>query len=275
MRVADALKARDAGVTTALVVPREGVLPGRSVLINLAGDKAEAMALKQPAALHLHMATLARAVPGLADGHGGLRAPGPARRRALPRGVGRLREGAARAASGPRYDAGARRLAGRAGRQAAAGRDRAPARTTSGARWPWPTSSRCKVVVAGATQAQSRGGPDQGAQAAAAGQRELRPAARRRRPSAARTRRRRGATSRRRREPGRAAQGRRAPSRSSPATPPTSWPACARRSSAGCRARPRCGRSRWRRRRCWAWPTGWAAWRRARSRTSWRGRASR
>ena len=29
------------------------------------------------------------------------------------------------------------------------------------------------------------------------------------------------------------------------------------------------------RRRCWAWPTAWAAWRRARSRTSWPGRAIR
>ena len=64
VRVADALKARDAGITTVLVVPREGVLPGQSVILNLSGDKAEAMALKQPAALHLHMSTLAREYPG-------------------------------------------------------------------------------------------------------------------------------------------------------------------------------------------------------------------
>jgi len=64
VRVADALKARDAGVTTVLVVPREGVLPGQSVLLNLSGDKAEGMVLKQPAALHLHMSTLARQYPG-------------------------------------------------------------------------------------------------------------------------------------------------------------------------------------------------------------------
>ena len=63
VRVADALKARDAGITTVLVIPREGVLPGQSVILNLSGDKAEAMVLKQPAALHLHMSTLARQYP--------------------------------------------------------------------------------------------------------------------------------------------------------------------------------------------------------------------
>ena len=64
VRVADLLKARDTGVTTVLVIPREGVLPGQSVILNLAGDKPEAMALKQPAALHLHMSTLSRQYPG-------------------------------------------------------------------------------------------------------------------------------------------------------------------------------------------------------------------
>ena len=63
IRVADALRARDSGLTTALVIPREGVLPGRSVLIDLVGDKVEGMALKQPAALHLHLATLNRQYP--------------------------------------------------------------------------------------------------------------------------------------------------------------------------------------------------------------------
>src|SRR5687767_15390011 len=64
VRAADTLKARDRGVTTALVVPREGVLPERSVLINLSGDRPEAMALLQPAAMHLHMATVAASYPG-------------------------------------------------------------------------------------------------------------------------------------------------------------------------------------------------------------------
>jgi imidazolonepropionase-like amidohydrolase len=64
VRAADALKARDSGVTTVLVIPREGVLPGRSVILNLSGDKPEAMVLKQPAALHLHMSTVRRQYPG-------------------------------------------------------------------------------------------------------------------------------------------------------------------------------------------------------------------
>ena len=64
MRLADALKARDSGITTALVIPHEGVLPGQSVLLNLGGEKLEGMVLRQPAALHLHMATLSRTYPG-------------------------------------------------------------------------------------------------------------------------------------------------------------------------------------------------------------------
>lgn len=64
IRPAEALKARDSGVTTALVISKEGVLPGQSVLINLSGDKAEGMALEQPAALHVHMTSLSRQYPG-------------------------------------------------------------------------------------------------------------------------------------------------------------------------------------------------------------------
>lgn len=52
-----ALAARDTGVTTALVVSDAGVVPGRSVLINLSGKHKEDLVLRQPAALHLHMAT--------------------------------------------------------------------------------------------------------------------------------------------------------------------------------------------------------------------------
>jgi len=63
LRVADALKARDQGITTALVIGYEGVLPGQSVLVNLGGDKADDMVLRQPAALHLHMTTLTRQYP--------------------------------------------------------------------------------------------------------------------------------------------------------------------------------------------------------------------
>jgi imidazolonepropionase-like amidohydrolase len=63
IKPAEAVKARDAGITTALVIGKDGVLPGRSVIINLSGEKAEGMVLRQPAALHLHMATLARQYP--------------------------------------------------------------------------------------------------------------------------------------------------------------------------------------------------------------------
>ena len=117
--LADALKARDAGVTTALVVPREGVLPGRSVLLNLGGEKPEGMVLRQPAALHLHMATLSRAsIPASLMGTVAYARQAALRRRPLPRGVGRLREGAARPQAAA-LRRGPRGLAGRAGRQAA------------------------------------------------------------------------------------------------------------------------------------------------------------
>jgi len=63
LKLADAFKARDSGLTTALLIPREGVLPGRSVLVNLSGTKPEDMVLRQPAALHLHMNELSRRYP--------------------------------------------------------------------------------------------------------------------------------------------------------------------------------------------------------------------
>jgi len=64
LKPAEALKARDAGITTALVIGQTGVLPGRSVVIDLVGDNADGMVVKQPAALHLDMATLGRRYPG-------------------------------------------------------------------------------------------------------------------------------------------------------------------------------------------------------------------
>lgn len=53
-----ALAGRDSGLTTALVAPRDGPLPGRSVLVNLAGENAEQLVLRQPAALHLQLTPL-------------------------------------------------------------------------------------------------------------------------------------------------------------------------------------------------------------------------
>jgi len=64
VKVADVAKARDSGITTAVVIPKEGVLPGQSVLLNLAGDRPEAMVLREPFALHLHMASATRQYPG-------------------------------------------------------------------------------------------------------------------------------------------------------------------------------------------------------------------
>jgi imidazolonepropionase-like amidohydrolase len=64
LRVADALKARDQGITTALVVGKDGVLPGQSVLLDLSGDKPDDMVLRQPAAMHLHLTALTRQYPG-------------------------------------------------------------------------------------------------------------------------------------------------------------------------------------------------------------------
>jgi imidazolonepropionase-like amidohydrolase len=59
----EALKARDQGLTTALAVPSEGLLPGRSVLLSLAGDSVGELVLRQPAALHLHLSPLQNRYP--------------------------------------------------------------------------------------------------------------------------------------------------------------------------------------------------------------------
>jgi imidazolonepropionase-like amidohydrolase len=64
VRVGEVVKARASGITTALVIAKEGVLPGQSVILNLSGERPEAMVLRQPGALHLHMATATRQYPG-------------------------------------------------------------------------------------------------------------------------------------------------------------------------------------------------------------------
>jgi imidazolonepropionase-like amidohydrolase len=45
--------ARNAGITTALTAPREGILIGQSALINLAGDNARQMIIRSTVALHV------------------------------------------------------------------------------------------------------------------------------------------------------------------------------------------------------------------------------
>ncbi len=49
---------RNAGFTTALTVPREGIFNGQSAIINLAGDAVSAMIIKSPAAEHITLTPL-------------------------------------------------------------------------------------------------------------------------------------------------------------------------------------------------------------------------
>ena len=143
IRPADALKARDSGFTTALVVPAAGVLPGRSVLLSLAGETAEQMAWRQPAALHLHMSTLARQYPGSLMGTVAYarQALYDARRyRELWTAYEKAPAGKKRPALRP----GARRLGRRDRGPHPADRHGHAARTTCGARWRWATSSRSR-----------------------------------------------------------------------------------------------------------------------------------
>lgn len=51
-------RARNLGITTALVIPRDGVLPGQSALINLAGDDPKQAIVHTPVALHIRFAPL-------------------------------------------------------------------------------------------------------------------------------------------------------------------------------------------------------------------------
>jgi imidazolonepropionase-like amidohydrolase len=66
--VSKALEARDAGVTTALVVSSEGVLPGRSALVDLHGEAAEDLVVRLVAAQHLHLTSLRGRYPGSLQG---------------------------------------------------------------------------------------------------------------------------------------------------------------------------------------------------------------
>src|SRR5207249_7169480 len=45
--------AHAAGITTALVVPRDGIFLGQSALVDLAGESAQEMVLRSPIALHV------------------------------------------------------------------------------------------------------------------------------------------------------------------------------------------------------------------------------
>lgn len=50
--------ARNAGFTTALTVPREGIFNGQSAIINLAGDTVSALVIKSPVAEHVTFTTV-------------------------------------------------------------------------------------------------------------------------------------------------------------------------------------------------------------------------
>jgi hypothetical protein len=138
VKAADVSKARDGGITTALVVPKEGVLPGQSVILNLGGDGPEAMVLRQPAALHLHMASLSRQYPdSLMGTMAYVRLVSPTPRAPAPPGGGGSARPAGRSGpvTTPRSNPG--RRCSRAGSPSSSP---ATARTTSGAPSPSPTS---------------------------------------------------------------------------------------------------------------------------------------
>ncbi|HEX8178328.1 MAG TPA: amidohydrolase family protein, partial [Pyrinomonadaceae bacterium] len=56
--------ARNAGLTAALTVPREGIFVGQSALVNLAGDTPQQMIVRAPVALHIQFTPLRGGYPG-------------------------------------------------------------------------------------------------------------------------------------------------------------------------------------------------------------------
>ena len=64
LRPSEALKARDSGVTTIVPVPREGLVHGAASVMDLVGDKPEAMVVKSNVALVASMNTLGQRYPG-------------------------------------------------------------------------------------------------------------------------------------------------------------------------------------------------------------------
>lgn len=64
VRAVEALKARDSGVTTIVPVPREGLVFGAAAVMNLVGDRPEAMVVKPNIALAASLTTLGQRYPG-------------------------------------------------------------------------------------------------------------------------------------------------------------------------------------------------------------------
>ncbi|HRB12565.1 MAG TPA: hypothetical protein PKU70_06105, partial [Vicinamibacteria bacterium] len=64
VRAVDALKARDSGITTIVPIPREGLVFGAAAVMNLVGDRPEAMVVKPHIALAASLTTLGQRYPG-------------------------------------------------------------------------------------------------------------------------------------------------------------------------------------------------------------------
>lgn len=64
LRASEALKARDSGITTIVPIPREGLVHGAASVMDLVGDKPEAMVVKANVALAASMNTLGQRYPG-------------------------------------------------------------------------------------------------------------------------------------------------------------------------------------------------------------------
>lgn len=64
IRAAEALRARDSGVTTIVPIPREGLVFGAASVMNLIGDRPETMVVKANVGLAAAMTTLGQRYPG-------------------------------------------------------------------------------------------------------------------------------------------------------------------------------------------------------------------
>lgn len=64
VRAADALKARDSGITTIVPIPREGLVFGAAAVMNLVGERPEGMVVKPNVALAASLTTLGQRYPG-------------------------------------------------------------------------------------------------------------------------------------------------------------------------------------------------------------------
>jgi imidazolonepropionase-like amidohydrolase len=64
LKAGEALKARDSGITTVVPIPGEGLVHGLAAVMNLVGDKPEAMVIKSNVALAVSMTTLGQRYPG-------------------------------------------------------------------------------------------------------------------------------------------------------------------------------------------------------------------